>query len=318
MDIRLVRKQAHLEGFEQMAVVSAGSLEAWLECARLRGLPDRLEANPQSILPDARTVLVLLDAYHPYAQGPRSAMHLDGYYIQSNQSHQAAARLCAWLEENGIHARSGDALSNKRYAILAGMGSYGRNELVLHPSFGSRIGFRLIVTDHPFPALPFDAALTPQSPACAGCRRCHVACPSGALSSDGFTYSRCIRAHMLSGQIVPEALRVPMGRNLTGCDRCQAACPENAAVTPLPYPDELAQVLDIHALLEDFSSSRKAALAALIGANFTRKTRIQSQAIIAAANMRDVRCLAALERFTALPDPLATHARWALLQFERA
>lgn len=68
--------------------------------------------------------------------------------------------------------------SHKGLAQAAGLGWLGRNNLIVHPEFGSRIRLVSILTDLP---LHID---TPLDLACGKCRRCIDACPAGAIREE--------------------------------------------------------------------------------------------------------------------------------------
>ena len=67
-------------------------------------------------------------------------------------------------------------LSHKMIAIRAGLGWIGRNNLLVHPQFGSKIRLATILTDMP---LRTDAPLQRD---CGDCRKCIAVCPVSAIS----------------------------------------------------------------------------------------------------------------------------------------
>ena len=79
----------------------------------------------------------------------------------------------------------------KDAAVLAGLGSVGKNNLVITPKYGPRIRWRVLLLDH---------AAKPTGPVeytpCDGCdRRCRKACPVGTF--DGIAYPR-VRARTIA------------------------------------------------------------------------------------------------------------------------
>lgn len=65
------------------------------------------------------------------------------------------------------------------YAIKAGLGEYGHNQMVLTPEFGPRVRFSKIFTDMPLaPDAPRKLGL---STYCLNCTKCADACPPKAL-----------------------------------------------------------------------------------------------------------------------------------------
>jgi epoxyqueuosine reductase len=81
-------------------------------------------------------------------------------------------------------------LSHREIGALAGIGWRGRNNLLVHPEFGSQVRYATVLTDAPLPdrgiALDADAG-------CGDCRACVEACPAGAIMIDplAFDLDRC-------------------------------------------------------------------------------------------------------------------------------
>jgi epoxyqueuosine reductase QueG len=67
-------------------------------------------------------------------------------------------------------------LSHKMVAIRAGMGWIGRNNLLVHPEYGSKIRLATILTD-----MPLEADRTLEQD-CGECRKCIDVCPVKAIS----------------------------------------------------------------------------------------------------------------------------------------
>jgi epoxyqueuosine reductase QueG len=77
-------------------------------------------------------------------------------------------------------------LSLKHAAVSCGMGEIGKNNLLLTPEFGPHQRLCAIVTEaelEPDPRQDFDL--------CKGCNKCVEACPSGALTPDGYDVDPC-------------------------------------------------------------------------------------------------------------------------------
>jgi len=92
----------------------------------------------------------------------------------------AASQIVDW-EHQRAH------LSHKCLAQAAGLGWLGKNNLIVHPVFGSRIRLVSILTDLP---LHTDR---PLQDSCGECRRCIVACPAEAIreNRDDFDHMAC-------------------------------------------------------------------------------------------------------------------------------
>jgi len=81
-------------------------------------------------------------------------------------------------------------LSHRELGGLAGVGWRGRNNLLVHPRFGSQVRYASILTDLPLPdrGIELDPDL-----GCGGCRACVGVCPAGAIHDDplDFELDRC-------------------------------------------------------------------------------------------------------------------------------
>ena len=98
-------------------------------------------------------------------------------------SHEAAIvmQLAAYIRNLGSQAvaRMNDTALVIPYAVKAGLGEYGRNQMVLTPEFGPRVRFSKIFTDLPLAVdLPRQLGLKAY---CEGCDICARACPVKAL-----------------------------------------------------------------------------------------------------------------------------------------
>jgi epoxyqueuosine reductase len=80
-------------------------------------------------------------------------------------------------------------VSLRHAAVAAGLGVFGRHNLVIHPKFGTRLIFTAILTDLP---LPSDPPVTEEL--CNDCGLCVEICPAKALETEGRTEDmKCLR-----------------------------------------------------------------------------------------------------------------------------
>ena len=81
-------------------------------------------------------------------------------------------------------SRYGAPISLRHAAVVAGLGTFGANNLALHPIFGPRMRYNIVITDCELDA--YDVPLT--EPVCLydqGCRVCEAACPHGVFHEAG-------------------------------------------------------------------------------------------------------------------------------------
>jgi epoxyqueuosine reductase len=81
-------------------------------------------------------------------------------------------------------------ISHRHAAIAAGLGTWGRHNLVVHPQLGSRVLFSTILTDLELQADPPVTEVT-----CTGCNLCVTHCPGEALGEAGKTEQMKCLAH---------------------------------------------------------------------------------------------------------------------------
>jgi epoxyqueuosine reductase QueG len=78
-------------------------------------------------------------------------------------------------------------VSHKKIALLAGLGHIGRNNLLVHPGFGSRIRLVSVLTNMPM------EADQPIGADCGSCRACLSVCPAKAIKErpEDFDHRGC-------------------------------------------------------------------------------------------------------------------------------
>ncbi len=119
------------------------------------------------------------------------------------------------------------------WAKRSGQGWIGKNTLLIHPKKGSYFFLAEIILDV---ELEYDH---PMRDHCGTCTKCIDACPTEAISPEGYVIdgSKCISylTIELKSQI-PEAFKGKMEGWIYGCDICQEVCPWNRFSTPQSEP----------------------------------------------------------------------------------
>lgn len=204
----------------------------WMEAAGLSLLQG---SDPKNIMPEAETIIVLMEAYFQKANPTFMEGHFGRCYLDDDRitKHNLAARtktFRAFLRDNGIQSKVPFNLPHRMAAARAGMGTFGKNCLFFSRKAARQGSWVLpvaVVVDHPFE--PDEPTIRNGCPD--WCRNaCIAACPTRALKGNSaIDPRRCISYLTYYGEgLTPRALREPMGLNVYGCDRCQNVCPRNA------------------------------------------------------------------------------------------
>jgi len=320
-----IRKKALSLGFGAAGFTDPAPFTRWgREIARrmrteeaMRPVWERYQINPdpRAVMPNVKTVVVLVWPYEPYTgEWPKGYLRWSAFYQCRHAAREAVGALTEWLWAQGIAAMEASSrIPLKEAARRAGLGSIGRNQLLITPKWGSCVALDAVLID----AEITDEDERCESSSCGACGRCVAACPTGALGSDGtFSREKCLRHYMLSGDCIPESVRGQLRNNLVGCDICQAVCPQNHGhykEERVPGPDMLTAfaIGDILREWETGLKNRMGRMAPVIGANYARAQKILAAALIAAREEKGL--TQAIGRALAHPHPhIRRYAAWAL------
>jgi epoxyqueuosine reductase QueG len=299
-----IREEALAAGFADIGFCSVRPFAEWQEKAS-ESIRSRVSHDPAYIMPEANSILVAVRRYGIFAPWPSGTASVANYYVESNIGFQASRKLA-----DGLAGRGYKVLANPR---LPARQAQGKNMQFCHDRFGPLVSLHLILTDAPLDGR--DESYRRCQP-CIPCGdKCEAACPTGALTEDGFDLEHCLRQHMLQGTRIPDWMRETMGTRLLGCTGCQYICPLAAQAgntAPLAIPRDLLEACAIDRLLAlDRGSIRT--LVAYAGSNFIRPLRVRRQAAIAAGNSGNRAYLPLLQSLLTEPDEvLQDHAAWAI------
>lgn len=120
----------------------------------------------------------------------KSAIHSLGRRIENRLNAKAAPVLFGYpLDMSTPHMGLVGDVSLRHAAIAAGLGVFGRHNLVIHPKFGTRIVFSALLTD-----LALESDPPVEEDLCIECDVCVKACPAKALDEEGKTNElKCLR-----------------------------------------------------------------------------------------------------------------------------
>ena len=192
--------------------------------------------DPQTILPGAKSIIVIIEPYFREAFPPSLERHFGRCYLDDdrmtgNRLGKRIKAFRAYLRDNGINSKVPFHLPHRLAAARAGLGTFGKNCLFYSRKVAAGGSWVTPI------ALVVDQVFTPDEPTLdVGCpdwcrNACIAACPTGALIGPRHLDPRRCISYLtyFGGELTPMELREPMGLCVYGCDRCQNVCPRNSA-----------------------------------------------------------------------------------------
>jgi len=224
----LVKRNAIRYGFDMVGIVKAEALDA---------VPSHYIAHRDYRAWTRKTTDYMMDARSVIILGARVWDNLFDVVVKVRGGHEYpdewrgrlyARRMMRFLDQMGFKTvLEPDLLSKKRMAQLGGIGGFGKNSLIVHPSYGPWVRLRSILTDAELvPDPPYEADL------CHECEECVKACPVGALTPYRVDPDRCLLGMTWEQRMSDEHRDTYMEHcpALTEntwlmCSTCQRACP---------------------------------------------------------------------------------------------
>jgi len=331
-----IKARAKAEGFDVVRFASADASPA--NASRLseflgaghHGEMDWMEqrqawrADPRSLWPEARSVIVLGINYGPkedplavLAERDRGAISVyargDDYHDLVKKKLKAVAGYIFQAAKAEVKVFVDTApVMEKPLAQKAGLGWQGKHTNLVSRDFGSWLFLGSIFTTLDLPPDPAD------EDHCGNCHACLDICPTNAFPAPyQLDARRCISYLTIENKgPIPREFRQSMGNRIYGCDDCLAACPWNKFASA-------ASEMALQAR-EELNAPSLAALAALDDAAFRalfRKSpvkrigrdRFLRNVMIAIGNSGDAALIASARTALADASPLVRGAAvWAL------
>ena len=253
MDLKQYIKSEGLKlGFSKIGIAPAGYQPAshnnfltWLNNEYQAGMSylersTRKRFDPKIHMPNASSVIVCAHNYHTeptddpnygyvsiYARG-------DDYHIVIREKLEL---LCERIESEYGEFKfktyvDSSPISEKTFAVLAGIGFIGRNNTIIIPKDkfdeqSPRGSF------HFLGVIIANLEIEPDDPIAGTCGKCHKcidACPTDAIVADHTIDARkCISYHTTQNKgEIPDDISDKMNNIVLGCDICQTVCPYNS------------------------------------------------------------------------------------------
>jgi len=131
----------------------------------------------------------------------------------------------------------------RRSAVEAGLGVWGKNNLVVTRQYGSRVRFGAVFVDAEWPA---DSPILDYY--CPSCTLCWAACPTDALGVDGYNRDECIAEYSPTPALAArqESLEIrPSACTRVQCTACITACPIGSNI-PVAFYRNLKEETPAH------------------------------------------------------------------------
>ena len=219
-------------------------LRKWLEsgyAGEMRYMHNNLHlrANPQELLPEAKSMIMVLMNYYPRQWQPKDRPQIAAYAYGNDYHHIVKSKLTELAEEinkvaphkYAVFCDSAPVLE-RYWAARAGLGWIGKNGILVNPKLGTFTFIGTLIT-----SLDLEPSGEMEN-RCGTCRKCIDACPTGAIIDKTIDARKCLSYQTIEkrGEVDNELIEVA-GNTLYGCDRCQLACPWNRFAQPHNHPE---------------------------------------------------------------------------------
>ena len=193
-----------------------------------------LRLDPTQLVPGCQTLIVVALNYYPKQVLPHEGYQI-AYYAYGKDYHRVVKDKLLQLLSHvktlvpGVEGRAfcdTAPLLERYWAVQAGLGFIGRNRQLIIPGKGSYFFLGVLAIDAEI-ATP--SSSVPRNVfTCGDCKRCLIACPTGALTLEGIDCRRCLSYLTIEHRgPIPEVMAKKLGRRIYGCDTCQQVCPHN-------------------------------------------------------------------------------------------
>jgi len=259
----LLRQEAQRLGFSFVGIAKAEQmdeegrrLEEWLNQGKhgqMSYMANHFDKriDPTKLVPGAKSVVTLMYNYHTEATqvdetAPKISQYAYGQDYHFIIKHKLKDLLRFLNEQVGeVSGRcfvDSAPVLERDWAKRSGVGWIGKNTLLINPKAGSYFFLAELI---------IDLELVTDNPIkdyCGTCTKCIDACPTEAISPEGYVMdgSKCISYLTIElKEAIPKEFKGKMDGWMFGCDICQQVCPWNRFATPHaepafePHPDLL-------------------------------------------------------------------------------
>lgn len=237
--------------------------------------------DPTKLVPGAKSVIVLTYNYfNPIKQEDPQAPKISMYALGKDYHHIIRKKLNelnnkigeTYEEETGRGFVDSAPVLERDWAERAGAGWKGKNTLLIHPKRGSYFFLAVLITG---------LEIKPDQPMrdyCGSCTRCIDACPTDAISKEGYLLDagKCISYLTIEHrEELPEEFHGQMENYMFGCDICQEVCPWNRFSKEHTEPEFLPKEKLLKMTKEDWEQLDKNTFDELFKKSAVKRTKFE-------------------------------------------
>lgn len=148
----------------------------------------------------------------------------------------------SFLNNNGYKYKifvDNNPLDERLLAYNAGLGFYGKNNLLINEKYGSYFFIGEILTD-----LIVESD-KPISNKCISCNKCIIACPTHALNENGILNAKRCLSYLTQSKTIDENDYKYFNNCIYGCDKCISVCPYNNKVKTIENKIDTEEFLNM-------------------------------------------------------------------------
>jgi epoxyqueuosine reductase len=217
--------EAFLKQFDAVGVIATSRYH---NAAKALGITLPLEPFP---------TLVVVALSYPKRTMAHTKTHLiPSFYTFGRDYHTVLQdRIALVMKELNLpyHANVDNHPHDERLAAtLAGIGFFGKNQLIISPTLGTYHFLGMVFLDTPIE----EETIIPIKDDCGTCQKCLQACPGNALSEQGYDMPACLSYYNQTKQPLTSH-QIDQNYCLFGCDICQLVCPKNQGKGQTTHPE---------------------------------------------------------------------------------
>lgn len=236
--------QLFSESFDIVGIIET---KRYLEEARKMKLNVPDEAYP---------TMVVLGLAYPYRKIAHSKTHLvpsfytfgSDYHIVLKKKIENVMKSLNLKYHMGVDNHPHD---ERLAAVTAGLGFFGKNQLIIHKTLGSYLFLGIVCID-----VILDREMILEiDDDCGTCTKCIDACPSHALEEGVYHMDQCL-SHFNQAKRILTDDEINVNYSLFGCDICQMVCPKNIKKGEKVHPEfqlsgkEMVSITDLFTMSE--------------------------------------------------------------------